>query len=222
LLVKLLLKLLQNYLLIDKKIKEQFISLFKDEVTKAYGNNPQASADLPRIINTKNWKRLTSMLDNEKILVGGETDEATLYIAPTLIDEPSLESASMNDEIFGPILPLISYNKEEEIDNIINKYDKPLAFYVFTKRNSFAKKLIDKYSFGGGVINDTVVHFVNHRLPFGGVGESGIGKYHGKSSFDTFTHNKGVVTRYNWLDIPIRYAPYKGKIKKLRALLKIS
>lgn len=211
-----------DYLLIDKKIKTQFVSYFKEEVKKAYGENPENSNDLPRIVNTKNWQRLANMLDDGTILVGGQTNKKTLYISPTLIDEPNLNNESMKDEIFGPILPLISYEKEEEIQTIINSYDKPLAFYVFTKRKSFAKGLINKFSFGGGVINDTVVHFVNHRLPFGGVGESGIGKYHGKLSFDTFSHNKGVVTRYNWLDIPIRYAPYTGKLKKLRTLLKLS
>lgn len=211
-----------DYLLVQKNIKDKFVCYFKEELTKAYGENPELSKDLPRIINTKNWERLDAMLINEKILVGGQTNKEELYIAPTLIDEPSLTSEVMKDEIFGPILPLISYSKEDEIAPIINTYDKPLAFYVFTDRTSYAKELINRYSFGGGVINDTVVHFVNHRLPFGGVGESGIGKYHGKLSFDTFSHNKGVVTRYNWLDIPIRYAPYKGKLKKLRTLLKLS
>lgn len=211
-----------DYLLIQKNVKEKFIQLFKEELIKAYGQNPETSNDFPRIINKKNWTRLNSMLSNTNVVIGGQTNEDTLYIAPTLISEPELHSEVMTDEIFGPILPLISYDKEEEIHPIINTYDKPLSFYVFTNRNSYAKELINRYSFGGGVINDTVVHFVNHRLPFGGVGESGIGKYHGKSSFDVFTHSKGVVTRYNWLDIPIRYAPYTGKLKKLRTLLKLS
>lgn len=211
-----------DYLLIQKNVKEQFVSYFKEELTKAYGETPETSNDLPRIINLKNWQRLSAMLEDQTTLTGGQTNKETLYIAPTLIDEPALDSECMKDEIFGPILPLISYDKEDEIDTIISSYDKPLSFYVFTKRNSYAKKLIDKYSFGGGVVNDTVVHFINHRLPFGGVGESGIGKYHGRSSFDTFTHNKGVVTRYNWLDITLRYAPYRGKMKKLKTLLKLS
>jgi len=211
-----------DYLLIDKKVKDKFITFFKQEVINAYGKNIEESEDLPRIVNLKNWQRLANMLANETIIMGGKTNKEDLYISPTLIDEPSLDSPSMKEEIFGPILPLISYENEDEIDAVINNYDKPLSFYVFTKRKSFAKKLIDKFSFGGGVINDTVVHFVNDKLPFGGVGESGIGKYHGKSSFDTFSHKKGIVTRYNWLDIPIRYAPYKGKLKKLKMLLKLS
>ena len=211
-----------DYVLIDTKIKKKFIAYFKEELQNAYGIDPEKSYDLAKIINLKNWERLVHMLDNETIVLGGKTNKEDLYISPTLIDNPDLNSASMKEEIFGPILPIISYEKEEEIESVINRYDKPLSFYVFTNRIFFAKKLINTFSFGGGVINDTVVHFVNHKLPFGGIGESGIGKYHGKSSFDTFSHQKGIVTRYNWLDISVRYAPYKGKLKKLRTLLKIS
>ncbi len=162
------------------------------------------------------------MLENENCLIGGQTDRDDNYIAPTIIDEPSLDSEVMKGEIFGPIFPLISYENEQDIATILAKYDKPLALYVFTTRNSFAKKMITDYSFGGGTINDTTVHFANHRLPFGGVGESGIGGYHGKQTFETFTHSKGVVTRGNWLDVPTRYAPYKGKLKQLKTLMKIS
>ncbi len=209
-----------DYILIHKKVKADFISYFKKEIENAYGVHPRDSEDFPRIINSKNWKRLAKMLVNESILIGGETHEEDNYIAPTLIDEPNLDSASMKDEIFGPILPVISYTTENEIEKVIHTYDKPLAFYVFTKRHDFAKKMVDTYAFGGGTINDTAIHFVNHNLPFGGVGESGIGKYHGKASFDTFSHAKGVVTRYNWLDIRTRYAPYKGKLKQLKTLLR--
>ena len=209
-----------DYLLVHKSVKQEFVKYFKEEITKAYGQNPKTSEDFPRIINEKNWSRLTKMLDNETILAGGEINHGEKYIAPTLIDEPSLDSESMKDEIFGPILPLISYENEAELTQIINTYDKPLAFYVFTTRNSFAKKMIQQFSFGGGTINDTAIHFINHNLPFGGVGESGIGKYHGKASFDTFSNTKGVVKRYNWLDVPTRYAPYKGKLKQLKTLLK--
>ena len=209
-----------DYILIHKKVKSKFVTYFKEEVKNAYGENPETSDDFPRIINTKNWERLAKMIENETVLVGGTTNEAEKYIAPTLLDEPSLDSESMKDEIFGPILPLISYTEKSELEDIICTYDKPLAFYVFTTKSNFAKEMIDKYSFGGGTVNDTAVHFVNHRVPFGGVGESGIGKYHGQASFDTFSHPKGIVTRYNWLDIPTRYAPYTGKLKQLRTLLK--
>ncbi len=210
-----------DYLLIHKSVKEKFVSHFKDEVFRAYGENPQTSEDYPRIVNTRNFDRLALMLENEQFLIGGQTEREDRYIAPTIIDEPSLDSEVMKGEIFGPIFPLISYENEQDIATTLAKYDKPLALYVFTTRNKFAKKMITDYSFGGGTINDTTVHFANHRLPFGGVGESGIGGYHGKQTFDTFSHKKGVVTRGNWLDIPTRYAPYKGKLKQLKTLMKI-
>lgn len=211
-----------DYLLIHKSVKEKFITYFKDEIKNAYGENPKKSEDYPRIVNTKNFDRLALMLENENCIIGGQTDRTEDYIAPTLIDEPSLDSEVMKGEIFGPILPMISYENEADFDAVIQKYDKPLALYIFTTQNHFAKKMIAKYSFGGGTINDTTVHFANHRLPFGGVGESGIGSYHGKQTFDVFSHKKGVVTRGNWLDIPTRYAPYTGKLKQLKILMKIS
>lgn len=211
-----------DYLLIHKKVKDEFVKHFRAEITNAYGANPENSNDFPRIVNTKNFDRLAAMLTNENCIIGGETNRDDKYISPTLIDEPSIESEVMQGEIFGPIFPLISYETEDDIEHITRKYDKPLAFYVFTGKKNFAKKLIQKYSFGGGTINDTTVHFANHRLPFGGVGESGIGSYHGKKTFDIFSHKKGVVSRGNWLDVPTRYAPYKGKIKQLKMLMKIS
>ncbi|MFD0993469.1 aldehyde dehydrogenase [Tenacibaculum geojense] len=211
-----------DYWLVHEKVKEKLVDAFNIELNKAYGNNPKNSDDYPRIVNSKNFDRLAKMLTNEKILVGGETDREERYIAPTLIDEPDLNSEVMKGEIFGPISPILSYSSVEEIDNIINQYEKPLALYVFSTDKKFAKNIIQKHSFGGGTINDTTVHFANESLPFGGVGESGIGAYHGKQTFDTFSHNKGVVKRYNWLDITTRYAPYNGKLKKLRTLLKLA
>ena len=211
-----------DYLLIHQSVKEKFITCFKEEIENAYGENPKTSEDYPRIVNTKNFDRLALMLKNENCIIGGLTDRTENYIAPTLIDEPSLDSEVMKGEIFGPIFPMISYENETDFDTVIQKYDKPLALYVFTNKNSFAEKMIAKYSFGGGTINDTTVHFANNRLPFGGVGESGIGAYHGKLTFDVFSHKKGVVKRGNWLDIPTRYAPYTGKLKQLKTLMKFS
>lgn len=210
-----------DYLLIHKKSKDKFVTAFKEEITKAYGENPQASEDFPRIVNQRNFDRLAKMLENVSVLAGGTTNRDENYIAPTLLDETSLDSEAMKGEIFGPILPLLTYETQEDLATVISKYDKPLAFYVFSNKQSFAKELIKKYSFGGGTINDTTVHFANHKLPFGGVGESGIGGYHGKHTFDTFSHKKGVVTRGNWLDVPTRYAPYKGKLKQLKTLMKL-
>ena len=209
-----------DYILIHKSQKDAFVEAIKEEITLAYGDDPEQSSDFPRIVNTRNFERLAIMLENENILIGGKTNKDDCYIAPTLIDEPSLDSEVMKGEIFGPILPIISYETEEDIATIIGKYDKPLAFYIFSNKSEFAKKLIQQYSFGGGTINDTTVHFANHRLPFGGVGESGIGGYHGKQTFDTFSHKKGIVSRGTWLDVPTRYAPYKGKLNQLKNLMK--
>ncbi len=210
-----------DYLLIHKSVKDNFVSCFKSEIEIAYGKNPEDSKDYPRIVNKRNFDRLASMLENETFLVGGKTNREDNYIAPTLIDEPSLDSEVMKGEIFGPISPVISYETEKDLENIIHKYEKPLALYVFSGNKKFANKMITKYSFGGGTINDTTVHFANHHLPFGGVGESGIGSYHGKQTFDLFSHKKGVTRRYNWLDLPMRYAPYKGKLKTLKTFMKL-
>jgi aldehyde dehydrogenase (NAD+) len=209
-----------DYLLVSNKIKTAFIELIKKEIIDAYGENPETSADFPRIINQKNWGRLTDMLKGESILAGGKSNIQDYYLAPTLLDEPSLDSLVMKDEIFGPILPVLSFENEADLVSIISRYEKPLSLYIFSNDNSFAKKIIQNYSFGGGCINDTVVYFSNKRLPFGGVGHSGIGAYHGKLSFSTFTHYKAIVKKANWLDIPTRYAPYKGKLNSVKKLFK--
>ncbi len=208
-----------DYILVQKNMKVNFISFLIEEILKAYGKKIDKSPDFARIINTKNWLRLDSMIEREKVIFGGETDAEKLYISPTLIEEPALDSPVMKEEIFGPILPILSYENESDIENIISKYEKPLAFYVFSENKTFAKKLITNYSFGGGCINDTVIHFSNKRLPFGGVGHSGIGAYHGQLSFDIFSHHKAVVKKGNWLDLPMRYAPYKDKLTSLKRLL---
>ena len=209
-----------DYILVSEKIKTAFVELLKKEITIAYGENPEISSDFPRIINEKNWKRQLALLENQTILFGGKTNSADFYIAPTLVDEPSLDSLVMKDEIFGPILPILSFKNENDLEAIISTYEKPLSLYVFTENNTFAKKIIQKYSFGGGCINDTVIHFSNKRLPFGGVGQSGMGAYHGKLSFTIFSHQKSVVRKANWIDLPLRYAPYKGKLNLIKTVLK--
>ncbi|MWB96182.1 aldehyde dehydrogenase family protein [Flavobacterium sp. GA093] len=208
-----------DYILIQKDMKINFITYLMEEITKSYGKKMDKSPDFARIINTKNWVRLTNMIQNEKVIFGGEMNAETHYIAPTLIEEPNLDSPVMQEEIFGPILPILTYETEGDIANIIKRYEKPLAFYIFSDNPTFAKKLIKNYSFGGGCINDTVIHFSNKRLPFGGVGHSGIGAYHGQLSFDVFSHHKGVVKKGNWLDLPMRYAPYKDKLPTIKRLL---
>tara|TARA_R110000868_G_scaffold404922_3_gene683746 strand:+ start:3697 stop:5076 length:1380 start_codon:yes stop_codon:yes gene_type:complete len=207
-----------DYLVVKSDIKTEFVEVLKSEITKAYGANVQESPDFPRIINTKNTKRLAKMLKDATIIFGGTIDEKENYISPTLIDEPSLESDVMLEEIFGPILPILTYNTEDDIEKIIWNYEKPLSLYVFSNNKKFIENILIKYSFGGGVINDTLIHFGNHKLPFGGVGNSGMGAYHGKLGFDTFSHKKAIIKRGNWADPPIRYAPYKGKLKLIKTL----
>lgn len=209
-----------DYILIQEEMKSHFVDFMKNEITNAYGENPKDSPDFARIINKKNWHRLVSIIEPEKIISGGEINIEDYYIAPTLIEENNLDSLLMQEEIFGPLLPIITYKNEEEIDKIISRYEKPLALYVFTDNKKFARKTILDYSFGGGCVNDTVIHFANKRLPFGGVGHSGIGAYHGQLSFDTFSHHKGIVKKANWLDLNLRYAPYtSSKINTLKKIL---
>ncbi len=208
-----------DYVLVHEKIKNTFITALKDEITRFYGNNPKSSKDFARIINQKEYNRLLSLIDQEKIVIGGEMDPDDHYISPTVIVNPSLNSKIMQDEIFGPLLPVLVYQTENDIDLILKKFPNPLSVYIFSTRNKFAEKMIQKYSFGGGTINDTLVHFINEKLPFGGVGNSGMGGYHGKYTFDTFSHKKSITKRANWLDIPLRYAPYKNKIKWLKRFI---
>lgn len=209
-----------DYILIQKDMKTHFIEYLKAEITNAYGENPALSPDFARIVNTKNWLRLANLIDETKVLFGGQTDIENRYISPTLIDESDTDSLIMQEEIFGPILPILSYENETELSSVISKYEKPLALYVFSENKSFSKKIITQFSFGGGCINDTVVHFSNKRLPFGGVGHSGIGAYHGSLSFDVFSHKKGIVKKANWLDLTLRYAPYTGKLTLIKNILK--
>ncbi len=208
-----------DYLIVHKKVKIEFIKNLKEEITLAYGENPEISSDYCSIINEKNWLRITKMMEGQKVIFGGKSNKKGFFISPTIIDEPSLESLVMREEIFGPIIPIIGYETENDLEQLIQNYEKPLALYVFSTNTCFNKKIIQKFSFGGGCINDTLIHFSNHRLPFGGVGHSGIGAYHGKKSFDVFSHKKAVVKKANWLDNQIRYAPYKNKIKWLKKIL---
>lgn len=209
-----------DYILVQKDMKEQFIKHLKEEITAAYGLTPKTSPDYSRIINLKNWSRLIELIEPDKVIFGGQTDESDCYIAPTLIAESNLDSLIMKDEIFGPLLPILTYASNADLHTIISRYEKPLSMYIFTENKTFASQMITNYSFGGGCINDTVVHFSNKRLPFGGVGHSGIGAYHGSLSFDVFSHSKGIVKKANWLDLPMRYAPYGDKLKTIRKFLK--
>jgi aldehyde dehydrogenase (NAD+) len=209
-----------DYLLVHESIREKFIHQLKLVITKNYGDNPIQSPDFARIINLKNWDRLHNLLLNQEIIHGGEIDKSDLYISPTLLKTTSLKEDVMQEEIFGPILPIISYSQLSEVEEIIFSLDKPLSAYLFTTSDKAKKYFTKTFSFGGGCVNDTMVHFTNNNLPFGGIGNSGIGAYHGKYSYDTFVHKKAVVHRANWLDIALKYPPYKDNLKLLKKLLK--
>lgn len=209
-----------DYILVHHKMKDTFVKFLIQEIEKALGTNPEESPDFARIINLKNWQRQLSLLENQTILFGGQSNKETLYLAPTLLDEPKMDSLVMTEEIFGPILPILSYESKSDIEKIISSFEKPLSLYLFSQNKSFINEVLQKYSFGGGCINDTVIHLANNRLPFGGVGNSGMGAYHGKLSFDIFSHKKAIVKKGTWLDLQIRYAPYKDKLKTIQKVLK--
>jgi aldehyde dehydrogenase (NAD+) len=208
-----------DYLLVHHKEKHNLIQLLIKEIEEAYSQKPQHSESLARIINHSHVERLQKLIAQENIIHGGEIDVVSKFIAPTLVDEPSLESQLMQDEIFGPILPIIGYETIEDIEKIVLKYEKPLALYVFSNDKKWAENIITKFSFGGGCVNDTMIQFLNKKLPFGGVGNSGLGSYHGKFSFNTFSHQKSIVKKGFALDIPLRYAPYKNKLQKFKKIL---
>lgn len=209
-----------DYLLVHKDIKDQLVNEIKLQIHNFFGKVVKDSTDFPRIIRNDHFDKLVEMLDNESILQGGHHERDSLYIAPTLLDDPTRDSKVMENEIFGPILPVIGYSSKEDLEKWIDSYEKPLGGYCFTGDSKFESWFIDRFSFGGGVINDAIVQFVNDRLPFGGVGNSGIGSYHGKKTFETFSHYKSVVHRGTWIDLPVKYAPYGHKLSKIKKLMK--
>ena len=209
-----------DYLLVHENIKDKLIQEIILHIEKSFGKNQQDSTDYGRIVHQKHFNKLKKSLQNQKLVYGGQMDEKKLFFGPTLIENPALDSELMQEEIFGPILPITGYKEEEDIHNILEKRERPLAFYVFSKRNKFINKLFHRYSFGGGVANDSIIQFANDNLPFGGVGHSGIGAYHGKYSFKNFTHEKPIIKRSFWFDLPGRYAPYPKSLSLLKFLLK--
>jgi len=182
------------------------------------GENPLENPDYPKIINKKHFERILHLIEGEKIVTGGVYKEETRQIAPTVLDEISLHSAVMQEEIFGPVLPVLTFETKDEIKEIISSFEKPLAFYLFTQDENMEKWVLEVFSFGGGCINDTIMHLASSHLPFGGVGYSGMGRYHGKEGFYTFSHRKSVLKSSYNPDIPLRYHPYsaaKDKIVRL-------
>ena len=210
-----------DFLVVHHKIKDQLIEELMLQIKNIYGDDTITSESYGRIISNKRLDYLSSLLEKQKILYGGTIDAAQKYFEPTLVEIKDFDSPLMQNEIFGPILPIYGYDDFNEIDEIIKKYKNPLALYIFTKNIKFGERFLHKYSFGGGAINDTVVHIINDRLPFGGVGNSGMGKYHGEATFKTFSHFKPYITKPLWIDIPLRYPPFEGKLKFLKKVLKL-
>ena len=204
-----------DYLFIHKDIKEEFISEMNKNIIEFYGENPLESSIYGSIINQRHFNRLKNYLDDGTCVIGGTVDEEQLKIAPTLLDSVELSSLVMKEEIFGPILPIISYTEIDEVIDFIGSRPKPLALYLFTENSGIEKKVLSECQFGGGCINDTVMHIASEYLPFGGVGESGMGSYHGAKSFETFSHYKSILKKRTWFDLPVRYAPYSPAKKKL-------
>ncbi|MHC1736746.1 MAG: aldehyde dehydrogenase [Ignavibacteriaceae bacterium] len=197
-----------DYVFVHKSLKEELIKEIGLSIDEMFGKEIKKSCYFPRIVNHQAFERLKGYLQHGIIRYGGDTDEAEKYIAPTIIDEVKPEYPVMNEEIFGPILPVMSYENIEEAIGFINANEKPLAFYYFGK-NGKAKEVLNKTTSGGGCINDTLMHITNHNLPFGGVGNSGLGKYHGRESFLAFSNRRAIVSSPTWIDLPFKYVPFK-------------
>lgn len=209
-----------DYLMLHTSVKERFIELLQQEIRNQYGENPIESPDYPRIVNLRHFDRLSAMLGDGTIISGGATNREQRYIAPTLITDVAETSPLLTTEIFGPILPIIPFDDIDDCVEYINTRPTPLALYYFTQSKKQARYIINHTESGGICINDTVVHVANNRLPFGGVGASGIGYYHGKHSFETFSHAKSVVKTTTRLYLDIKCAPYRDKLRLVKKFLK--
>ena len=209
-----------DYVLVHSSKKDALVQALKKTIPNFFGDNPSDNYSYCKIINQKQFERLVKYLDQGKIIHGGNHDVQKLYIEPTIIDEPSLDSPLMQDEIFGPILPIISFNDPAEAKAIINRNPNPLAFYVFTSDTKKEKAWMENIPFGGGCVNNAAWHLTNHYLPFGGRGNSGIGRYHGRSSFDTFSHHKAIMKTPTWFDPDIKYPPFKGRLGLFKKIIR--
>lgn len=209
-----------DYLCVHKSVKDELLKLIINEIRIQFGENVRNSEDYPRIVNKSSLERLSGYLNDGKIYYGGNIDEDNLYMETTLIIKPDLNSPLMSDEIFGPILPILVYEDLDNVIKFINHREKPLALYYFSESKKKIKYVLTSTTSGGVTINDTIIHVANPNLPFGGVGNSGVGKYHGKESFETFTHNKSVMKRGTFIEFNIRFAPYKNKLNLVKRIMK--
>jgi aldehyde dehydrogenase (NAD+) len=209
-----------DYVLVQNNIKEKFTALMKNKVLQFFGEDAAENYDYGKIINEKRFDKLVSYLLTGKMVTGGAFNKDTLFIAPAILQDVPMDAAIMQEEIFGPILPVIGFNDTEEAMQLVKQNETPLAFYLFTKSNEEERKWIEQVPFGGGCINNADWHFTNHHLPFGGVGSSGTGAYHGKYSFETFTRTKAVMKTPTWFDPAFKYPPLKGKLKLFKWFIK--
>ncbi|MBF2053518.1 MAG: aldehyde dehydrogenase [Candidatus Sericytochromatia bacterium] len=210
-----------DYVLVPPEMKVDLIQAMKQALKDFYGLEPKASPDYARIVNAAHFERLTALMPAEQVIVGGQTDATQRYIAPTILSPVSWEDPVMQDEIFGPLLPVLTYRSLQEAVEQIRQRPRPLALYLFSENPAHHELVMGGLSFGGGCINDTIVHLATPYLPFGGIGGSGMGAYHGRYSFETFSHRKAIMKRPLKLDLPLRYPPYNGwKEKVLRQVMK--
>ena len=210
-----------DYLLIDRRVKAPFLAYVQRWITVMYGEDPLDNDGYVRMVNRKHFDRVMGLMDPAKVVFGGRGDPETLKIQPTVLDNVSPQDPVMQEEIFGPVLPVLTFDQIGEALDFVNARPRPLALYLFSREKSTQEQFLRRTSFGGGCINDTVIHLATSRMGFGGVGNSGMGSYHGRDSFETFSHRKSVVKKSTLLDLPVRYAPYSsGKDRLLRLFLR--
>ncbi|MEP6627984.1 MAG: aldehyde dehydrogenase family protein, partial [Ginsengibacter sp.] len=208
-----------DYILVKESVKEKLLNELSETIEQFYTADPSASYDYGKIINQKRFQKLASFLSEGTIFYGGKTDESKLYIQPTILTDITLADSVMKEEIFGPILPVLTFTTTDDAINIVRENNSPLSFYLFTKNKSIEADWLRRTTFGGGCINNTVYHFANLNMPFGGIGNSGIGSYHGRKTFEIFSHAKPVLKTGTWLDPGIKYPPLKGKINLLKKFI---
>jgi aldehyde dehydrogenase (NAD+) len=208
-----------DYVYVHETVRDRLLAAMKENVEKLYGEDPGTSPDYGRIIHDRHFDRLSAYLSNGSVVTGGRTDRQARYIAPTILTDITWEDPVMQEEIFGPILPVLTYRSLDEVTQIMNSKPRPLALYIFTRNRAAAAGIIRELPFGGGCVNDTVMHIASFHLPFGGTGSSGMGGYHGRYSFETFSHRKGVLFHTNRFDLPIRYPPYRQNLPLLKRIL---
>ncbi len=211
-----------DYILCHKDVQAEFVKAVCKQIRKQYGKNPLDNPDYGKIVNAKHFERLKGLIDQSKVVAGGTFKASTLQIAPTVMNNVTWDDAVMQEEIFGPIMPILTFESIDEVCHMLSGKEKPLAFYLFTENKEVVKKVTSRCQYGGGCINDTIIHLATSEMPFGGVGESGMGGYHGKVGFDAFSHTKSIVDKKTWMDLPMRYQPYKRGIygKMLKFFLK--